>query len=212
MRYPNGKIYQDDSSQAKYKEKHPTKTQFGKRGMRLETMLNASNQWYRLKKRAVIHKKPTPIQVVAADYPSRSKVRITEAYYRQASTTDYNGVYQGFYLDFEAKQTKQTTRFPLNNFHQHQIEHMLECVEQSGICFAIILFSQQQEVYLYPIEELVIDWHCFEQGERSSIPYQRVKTMGIPIPFGIQPELDYLKAVDQYIERRMKDKGSERCE
>ena len=82
---------------------------YGSRGMFLETLLNQTNDYYRLKKIAVIHKKPTPVQVVKVDYPKRSAAVIKEAYYRHASTTDYNGVYRGCYIDFEAKETKNKT-------------------------------------------------------------------------------------------------------
>lgn len=210
MRYPNGKIYRASPTQGAAAKARATR--FGKRGMRLEEMLNASNEWYRLKQQAVIHKKPTPIQVVGVDYPARSKARITEAYYRQSSTTDYNGVYQGHYLDFEAKQTKQKTRFPLSNFHAHQIEHMAACVKQGGICFAIILFSLHDEAYLYPFEALIEDWEAFSRGGSASIPYERIKSQQLPIAFGVAPQLDYLKAVDRYIHLLNKNKGSERCE
>ena len=57
-------------------------------------------------------------------YPKRSKAVINEAYFRTPSTTDYNGVYNGYYIDFEAKETKNKTSFPLNNIHSHQVEHM----------------------------------------------------------------------------------------
>jgi len=88
-------------------------TNYSSRGMGLENILNQTNELYRIQKRAVIHKKPTPIQVVKVDYPVRSAAKITEAYYRHASTTDYNGVYKGRYIDFEAKETKNKTSFPL---------------------------------------------------------------------------------------------------
>ena len=52
-----------------------------------------------------------PIQIVRVDYPQRSRAKIVEAYFRQASTTDYSGVYNGYYIDFEAKETKQNVRF-----------------------------------------------------------------------------------------------------
>ena len=67
--------------------------------MSLEQQINESNKYYLLEDIAVVHKKPTPVQIVKVDYPKRSRAVIKEAYFRQASTTDYNGVYQGRYLD-----------------------------------------------------------------------------------------------------------------
>ena len=67
----------------------------------------------------------------------RSAAVIKEAYFKQSSTTDYNGIYKGRYIDFEAKETKQNG-ISLQNFHDHQIEHMKQVVRQDGICFVII--------------------------------------------------------------------------
>ena len=75
-------------------------------------MINATNDYYLSHGVAVIHKKPTPVQIVRVDYPQRSRAKIVEAYFRQASTTDYSGVYEGFYIDFEAKETRQKKCFP----------------------------------------------------------------------------------------------------
>lgn len=74
-------------------------------GMDLEQMINESNTYYLNNDIAVIYKKPTPVQIVRVDYPSRNKAVITEAYYKVPSTTDYNGIYQGKYIDFDAKET-----------------------------------------------------------------------------------------------------------
>ena len=84
------------------------------RGMSLEEDINDSNAYYRACDRALIHKKPTPIQVVKVDYPARCAAKITEAYYKTPSTTDYNGVYRGKAIDFEAKETKSKTSFPFH--------------------------------------------------------------------------------------------------
>lgn len=97
---------------------------YSSRGMRLENDINDSNKYYRELDRALIYKKPTPVQVVHVDYPKRQRAKITEAYYKTPSTTDYNGVYRGKYIDFEAKETKNKTSFPLFMIHPHQIKHL----------------------------------------------------------------------------------------
>ena len=127
--YPNGKVYH----KTEWKSAKKSPLTFANRGMRFEEAINESNEYYLNKQIAVIHKKPTPIQIVKVDYPKRSAATIKEAYFKEASTTDYNGVYQGYYLDFEAKATQNKTSFPLKNFHSHQIEHMRNCLLQGGI-------------------------------------------------------------------------------
>lgn len=112
-----------------------SKIEYGGRGMSLEKDIERSNQFYMKHRRAVIHKKPTPVQVVHVDYPKRSQAVIKEAYFRTPSTTDYNGIYQGYHIDFEAKETKNKTSFPLQNIHEHQVRHMSHVSEQGGIVF-----------------------------------------------------------------------------
>ncbi len=49
--------------------------------MRFEEAINESNEYYLARQIAVIHKKPTPIQIVKVDYPRRSAAVIKEAYF-----------------------------------------------------------------------------------------------------------------------------------
>ncbi|MFC6261883.1 Holliday junction resolvase RecU [Levilactobacillus fujinensis] len=198
IRYPNGNTYQAPT--AKTGPRFPsTYTNYGKRGMTLEEELNESNTYYETNGVAVVHKKPTPIRIVKVDYPKRSAAVIKEAYFSTASTTDYNGVYQGHYLDFDAKETRNKGSFPLKNFHQHQIDHMRACMAQSGICFAIIKFVERQEVFLYRATDLFTFWDEQANGGRKSIPYSEIVAHGIRIPVGLQPPIPYLKAVDQLL-------------
>ena len=110
-------------------------------GMDLERMINESNEYYLANNIAVIHKKPTPVQIVKVDYPSRNKAVITEAYYKTPSTTDYNGIYRGKYIDFECKESNSKTSFPLANIHPHQLKHLDMICKCGGIGFFIILFK-----------------------------------------------------------------------
>lgn len=173
---------------------------YGSRGMFLETLLNQTNDYYRLRKIAVIHKKPTPVQVVKVDYPKRSAAVIKEAYYRHASTTDYNGVYRGCYIDFEAKETKNKTSFPFINIHEHQLQHMQDCINQGGIVFIIFYFSSLNEYYLLESQYL-ISFIKENKDRKKSIPLTCIRKNGIQIHLTVQSILDYIPVVDKLIDK-----------
>lgn len=191
MNYPNGR------KAAKRPTATASSSGYANRGMTLEEDINATNAFYGATGRSLIHKKPTPVQIVSVHYPKRSAAVITEAYFKQPSTTDYNGVYRGRHIDFEAKETKNRTSFPLSNVHEHQIHHMEAVIRQDGICFMIIRFSTLDETYYFPAELLIQTWNEQLQGGRKSIPYQFIQTSGHLIPFGYQARVDYLTVVDK---------------
>ena len=202
--YPNGKHYsqkQSITSQTKDKSKNHNVI-YGNRGMSLEEEINLSNKYYLEKGIAVIHKKPIPIQIVDVDYPKRSAAVIKKAYFKQPSTTDYNGVYHGYYLDFEAKETQNKTSFPLSNFHKHQVEHFRACVKQQGICFTIVKFVKLNEIYLVPVSLLFKYWDKQQSG-RKSIPYSEIVKTSARIEYSLQPPIPYLK----YVYLLIKHKG-----
>lgn len=170
-------------------------TNFANRGMSFESALNASNDYYLSRGLAVIHKKPTPVQIVKVDYPQRSRAKIVEAYFRQASTTDYSGVFKGHYLDFEAKETRQKQSFPLKNFHQHQIKHMQDVLAHDGICFVLLYFSSLDETYLLPAQHL-IPFYQDSTGPKS-IPLTYIREHGFSIQQGAFPQIPYLDIVEK---------------
>jgi recombination protein U len=170
---------------------------YGNRGMTLEEDINTTNQYYLEANKAVIHKKPTPVQIVKVNYPKRSAAVITEAYFKQASTTDYNGVYRQKHIDFEAKETKNKTLFPLANIHEHQLEHMKSIVQHGGISFLIIRFRVYNETFYLPFEKLLMFWNDKLNGGKKSISYQQMKEEGFLIPFQYQARVDYLSIIDE---------------
>ena len=75
INYPNGTHKNNSLKRVKT---------FANRGMNLEEDLNITNEYYLEKNIAVIHKKPTPIQVIKT-----SLNKITLAYFKEPSTTVY---------------------------------------------------------------------------------------------------------------------------
>ncbi len=170
------------------------------RGMSFEVLINESNDYYLTHNIAIIHKKPIPIQIVKVDYPSRSAAVIKEAYYKVPSTTDYNGVYKGRYIDFEAKETMNKTSFPLSNIHVHQLQHIKDVHQHGGISFLLINFKSLGEIYLLEAD-YVNKYHMRSKEGRKSISINEIRENGISIKEGIAPRIDYLRAVDNIIKK-----------
>jgi recombination protein U len=192
--YPNGKRYTPKNPEVQVRNKK--NGSFSNRGMTLEEDLNETNEYYLERNIAVIHKKPTPVQIVQVDYPSRSAAVIKEAYFKQASTTDYNGVYKGRYIDFEAKETQNPTSFPLKNFHDHQIRHMERVQSQGGICFVILRFTSFEQTFFLDVKHLLTFWERMKNGGRKSITKEEIEQIAYSIPLGFQPRIDYIKIID----------------
>ncbi|WKB37166.1 Holliday junction resolvase RecU [Terrilactibacillus sp. S3-3] len=191
--YPNGKPYKETDKAAKQCQNQSAN--YGNRGMTLEEDLNITNRYYLEEDIAVIYKKPTPVQIVNVDYPKRSAAKITEAYFRKASTTDYNGIYRGKYVDFEAKETHHETLLPLKN-HAHQVIHMKRIKKHGGIGFVIIKFTHTNEVFLLDADVLIHYWEKQAAGGRKSIPKKVILKEGFLIPQKILPRIDYLRVVN----------------
>ena len=126
MNYPN-KIKKDFHKNINY----------ANRGMDLENIINDTNEYLLENDIALIYKKPTPIGVVKVSYENNKQI-INKAYFATQSTLDYNGLYRGKYIEFDAKNTESKTSFPLSNVHEHQIKHIRNVIRHKGIVFLII--------------------------------------------------------------------------
>lgn len=185
INYPNGKKFQSEKN-----------INYARRGMSLEEDLNDTNKYYLETDVAAIYKKPTPVTIVNVDYKSRSTAKITEAYFQTPSTTDYNGVYKGKYLDFEAKETHSKTSLVLSIFHPHQLAHLRRVIKYGGIGFVIIRFSELGETYLVYASDL---FEFIDSTSKHSIPYKWFTEKGKMIPYRYQKKVDYLNVIDEYL-------------
>ena len=184
MNYPKG-IKHDNTKEKDY-------ITYGNRGMDLEEDINVTNKYYVDNKIAFIYKKPTPIQVTKIDYNSRGIV-IKEAFFKEPSTTDYNGLYKGNYIDFEAKETKNTTSFPLANIHKHQILHIKNIIDNGGIGFLIVRFTKLNKDFILLGKDLI---SYLKDNNRKSIPIEYFEEKGYIVENGYMPRIDYLKIID----------------
>ena len=178
IKYPNNII-----------PKHKYKT-YANRGMTLENELNSTNTYYLENNIAVIYKKPTPVKVL-----KQINGKVIKGYFEKPSTTDYNGLYKGKYIDFEAKETKSKTSFPLNNIHPHQIKHIKNVTDHKGICFLIIRFTTLNETYLLFAKDFL---NYIENENKKSIPLSYIKENGHLIKVTLMPEVDYIEIINKY--------------
>ena len=181
MKYPNG-----------IKLNTTKNITYSNRGMTLEEDINLTNAYYIEKGIAFIYKKPTPIQVIKVDYSKNSAI-IKEAYFKEPSTTDYNGLYKGRYIDFDAKETESKTSFPIKNIHNHQITQIKNIIKNNGIGFLIIRFNKLNKTYLLLGEDLI---SFINNNERKSIPLTYFEKYAYLIEEKYIPRVDYLKVID----------------
>lgn len=163
------------------------------RGMTLESDINETNKYYLLNNIAVIYKKPTPITITKVDYPSRREAVVREAYFKVPSTTDYNGIYKGKYIDFEAKETN-LNYFPLANIHKHQVEHLKKILEHGGIGFIIVRFNKFDKTFLLTANNLI---DFINNSTRKSIPVEYFEEKGYIVKVKFNPRIDYIKIIDE---------------
>lgn len=187
INYPNKKQIENN---------HIINNNIRSRGMLFEHELNKSNEYYWNINKAMIYKKPTPVRIVKVEYPNRSHAKIVEGYYQTPSTTDYNGIYRGKYIDYEAKET-QNLSFSFSHIFPHQVEHLKKVDEHGGIAFVIIFFKKVDKVFIIDIKPFYKVYLEGQKGKRNSIKYEDIPLIGgLEVSRGYSPYVDYLKQVD----------------
>lgn len=164
---------------------------YGNRGMLLEEDINLTNEYYLKNDIAIIYKKPTPIKILKLDYNTN---KITNAFFEKKSTLDYNGIYKGKYIEFDAKEVNSKTSFPLSNIYHHQLEHIKKIINHGGICFLIVRFVPLNKTFLLYGENLL---EFIKTNERKSIPISYFMDKCNTIELKYNPRLDYIKELKE---------------
>lgn len=174
-------------------QKNYTKiTSYSNRGMDLEYLIEQANEYYIENDIAYIYKKPTPIGVVKVSYSNKGK-RIQDGFYKTPSTLDFNGIYKGYYVEFDAKETQNKTSFPISNVHEHQIKHIRNIAKHGGLVFLIIAMNEK---YFLLMGNVFLDF--IDNEKRKSIPYEFLKDNAYEIKLNLKG-LDYLPVLNQVI-------------
>lgn len=154
---------------------------YANRGMGLQKQINAANLMYKARGQAQINEIPTPAKQVNG-----------KMIYTEKSTVDFVGISHGRCIAFDTKSTKERTRFPLKNIHEHQVDFLRSWQDQGGISFLIIEFSALGEVYYMPLNTLLANWLRSRGDGPKSIPVEDIRFSCERIMPGRGVALDYL--------------------
>lgn len=167
----------------------------GKRGMAFENLLEYTNNVYANKGKAIITKRATPMKII-------SKTRMPGQHicvFDKKSTVDYDGVYRGHSIQFEAKST-QEKRFPLDMITKDQVTFLNKAEKQGAICFVLIELRTLKSIYLVTNRMLQKYIRDAKNGGRKSIPLDDLEVYAWLVESNNGFPLDYLSIVDRLLE------------
>ncbi|MFF2884801.1 Holliday junction resolvase RecU [Bacillus toyonensis] len=167
----------------------------GNRGMAFEMLINLANEMYQRGGLALINKRSTPVKVL------KSKGgRVLNGFYKTKSTVDYDGVYKGRAIAFEAKSTEKDTRFDLKNIAQHQLDYLEKAEKMGAICFFLIEFSKDKSVFAVPLSVIQSYVRMSHQSKgKKSIPRADFDIYGYLVEQTERAPVDYLQYIDEAV-------------
>jgi recombination protein U len=138
----------------------------GNRGKILERNILQANAYYEQRGQALITQMPTPVNITKV-------VANKVSGYLTRSTVDFYGTMKGGRsVYFDAKETNEP-RFPVANetkLHPHQIEYLGKQHVLGALCFLVVEYTAEQEVYVIPWPVVAKYLKEAAEGGRKSIP------------------------------------------
>lgn len=162
---------------------------YANRGLSFEELIDYANEQYAAKGWAQVQKVATPWQIV------RKGKRVVGAFPTEKSTVDYVGVANGKPIAFDAKSTRERTRFPLRNIQPHQMGFLKRWQDQGGKAFFLIEFVKHNEIYYVSYDDVYDCWEQAYNGGRKSIPYNDFWIRFSLVEPGRGIVLDYLSTI-----------------
>lgn len=132
--------------------------------------------------------------------------RVLNGFYKAKSTVDYDSVYKGRAIAFEAKATENVIRFDLKNIVQHQVDYLEKAEKMGVICFFLIEFSKDKLVFVVlpsVIQSYVRVPH--QPKGKKSIPRADLDIYGYLVEQTEPAPVDYLQYVDEAVSPVMFD-------
>lgn len=171
------------------------------RGAKLEMLVEMTNNQYRNAWLADIRKVPTPVKILKTE---GNKV---SGHLDTATWVDYNGIYEGHSIIFDAKETK-LKRFPLKNISPHQYQTLKSWHRHGAVAFLLVAFwlegKNEPEIYVLRFEQLAEAYENQETGRGSkSISLDFFRENCIRVKSGNGYVFDYLAALN--IETKVKE-------
>lgn len=162
--------------------------------MVFENILEYTNQIYTNKGKALINKRATPMKIIG-----KSKGNKHICVFDRKSTVDYDGVYNGRAIVFEAKSTAKKS-FPLDMITDEQIKYLDSAEKQGAISFLIVEMKDIQRIFIVHNGILQKYIEDAQKGGRKSIPIDDMEEYAFEVVSKNGVPLDYLSAVDRLIE------------
>ena len=156
------------------------------RGMFLESIINKTIQLYKLNGIGIFHKKSVPITFSGV----KGTNEIKRGWLSSKSTVDYYGIYQGYFVSFEAKSTNEKS-LPLSNIKDHQLDYINQIKAHGGVAFFIVAFSSFDKYF-------IVEPSVFNKLNKKSLSIELAKKECIELELiypGILDFAPYIKRI-----------------
>lgn len=163
------------------------KHNYGNRGKAFEDLLDYTNLIYKNKGIALINKRPTPVKILRT-----RGGRITQATFDTKSTVDYDGIYQGRSIVFEAKSTNGKS-LPLSNITKEQERYLNDAEKHGALSFLIVHMKELNKTYVVTNKLLQNYLKRALNDGRKSISLKDMEEDCVEVKSNNGIPLDYLK-------------------